>query len=190
MSLCWTSWSWEMSCCCCIWSWWKAGELLALSDWSKWVCWTKLTCSCSWSWGTSCSSCFLPASAPCWTSCCSWEGLRLEKGELWRSWCICCSPGGSRGSWRGFTGDNLPDSDSLVFKGYLSSKVSKKLLILTNQSPCLGLVCWLSLHCVFLSKIQYCRSEIMRGWNVLRFKTIGNGIESIPGLFCENERLL
>ena len=113
MSLCWTSCSWDISCCCCIWSWWKAGELLALSDWRRWVCWTKLTCSCSWSCGTSCSSCFLPASAPCWTSCCSWVGLRLENGELWSSWCICWRPGGRRGSWRGVTGDILPDSDSL-----------------------------------------------------------------------------
>ena len=101
MSLCCTSCSWEMSCCCCSCSWCRAGEDLARSDCSRWVCCTKFTCSCSFNnqsevsigssinqsqltcrCGTSCSSCLRPASAPCWTSCCSCAGWRLEKGEL------------------------------------------------------------------------------------------------------------
>ena len=87
----------------------------------------------TWSWGTSCSSCLRPASAPCWTSCCSCAGWRLEKGELCTnqrrvlsainqsqltcsSWCICCSPGGSRGSCSAGAGDTRPDSESLQQK--------------------------------------------------------------------------
>ena len=152
MSLCCTSCSWEMSCCCCSCSWCRAGEDLARSDCSRWVCCTKFTCSCSCnnqsevsigssinqsqltcSCGTSCSSCLRPASAPCWTSCCSCAGWRLEKGELCTnqrrvlsatnqseltcsSWCICCSPGGSRGSCSAGAGDTRPDSESLQQK--------------------------------------------------------------------------
>ena len=36
-SRCCTSCSCEMSCCCCCCSWWRAGEDLARSAWSRWV---------------------------------------------------------------------------------------------------------------------------------------------------------
>ena len=102
--------------------------------WRRCVCCTKLTCSCSCSWGTSCSSCLRPASAPCCTSCCSWEGARPEKGELCRSWCICCRPGGSRGSCSEGAGDSFPESESLkVNSSY--QKNEKKILLSTVVVP-------------------------------------------------------
>ena len=114
ISLCWTNWSWDISCCCCSCRCCSPGEDLLRSDCSKWVCWTKLTWSCSWSCGINCSSCFLPESASWLTLscmiCCICAGLIAPKG-LCSSCCMCCRPGGRRGSCNG--GVTFPGSDSL-----------------------------------------------------------------------------
>ena len=140
ISRCWTSWSWDISCCCCICRCCSPGEDLLRSDWSKCVCWTKLTWSCSWSWGINCSSCFLPESASwltfCCISCCICAGLIAPKG-FWRSCCICWRPGGRRGSWRGGGGVTFPGSDSLKSKYFSGADKFPISISLFTQVNCI-----------------------------------------------------